>query len=111
MTNKIVVKGEFRWLTRDGTRYRPDEMATHHLFYTLRVLWNHLVPARYVILPLNSYAFGPEYTSEYLRDALFYLYEEAHARKVVSPRLQKQLAFMMNYIPEIEGVFEETEVQ
>lgn len=40
-------KGPFLWLTHSGDLVKPANMATPHLYYAIRMLFNHTVPAKY----------------------------------------------------------------
>lgn len=37
-------RGEFVWWTHDNEAMSPEDMATPHIFYALRMVWNHSVP-------------------------------------------------------------------
>jgi len=37
----------FTWKTQDGELLSPPEMKTTHLFYSLRMIWNHSMPEEY----------------------------------------------------------------
>lgn len=38
------VEKTFRWITHDGRELKPSDMETTHCFYSLRMVWNNLVP-------------------------------------------------------------------
>jgi hypothetical protein len=40
---QLQATGKFRWESADGESFYPDEMATPHLFYSVRMLYNHSV--------------------------------------------------------------------
>jgi predicted site-specific integrase-resolvase len=60
----------FRWRDREGNHYLPSSMRTRHLFYVLRMIWNHSVPEPMRILPYRHYRFGKFYTAEYMKRAV-----------------------------------------
>lgn len=43
--SKPLAKRTFKWRTAEGEWIAPEKMETRHLFYTLRMIWNHSVPA------------------------------------------------------------------
>jgi len=49
----------FIWTTQEGQQIRPRDMETRHLFYSLRMIFNHTAPAAYQIAGCRRYA-GPE---------------------------------------------------
>jgi hypothetical protein len=42
--NPRRVRKNFKWITSDGDALSPKDMATPHLFYALRMIWNNTVP-------------------------------------------------------------------
>ncbi len=47
--------GGFHWRTNEGVYLRPDQMETLHLFHTVRLLWNHTVPAKHHLTPFRQW--------------------------------------------------------
>lgn len=41
---------EFVWQSHDGTKYNLSEMATPHILYALRMIFNHTVPPAFRVL-------------------------------------------------------------
>ena len=58
----------FVWVTQDGGRLTPAQMKTPHLFYTLRMIFNHTAPPCYQIPGCRRYALNMP--AEYLRAAI-----------------------------------------
>ncbi len=75
----------FRWKDRDHNFHYPKDMATRHLFFTLRMIWNHSVPDQLKILPYTEYHFSPFYTVEYMTEAVRHLATELATRKDLTP--------------------------
>lgn len=45
-----------RWITQDGESLLISEMETTHIFYSVRMLWNHHVPVVYRLMPYRPYS-------------------------------------------------------
>lgn len=60
----------WRWRTNRGPRMLPEEMASTHLFFTLRMIWNNHCPEQHTVGDVKRYKFGGEYTPEYFRQAV-----------------------------------------
>lgn len=54
-SDKYPVDPNFRWVCMDTRVMRPQEMATHHLFNALKMMWNHNVPEDWIIQPFTHY--------------------------------------------------------
>lgn len=89
----------FRWRDRKGVHHIPSDMATSHLFFTLRMIWNHSMPLRmHVGGPgINRYTFGPAYTVDYMADAVKALAKELDTRSDLAPHLKAQLDEMKSW--------------
>jgi len=66
----------FVWIGKGGVPYLPVEMETSHLFFTVRMIWNHSAPENMKIKPYKRYLFGPTYTNEYMLSAIASLLRE-----------------------------------
>ena len=73
-------KKEFRWRDRHGNFHKPSEMNTRHLYFTLRMIWNHVAPPKLKIHPYQKYRFSIFYTQEYMIDAIKHLSLELKKR-------------------------------
>ena len=97
----IVADGEqfaianFRWRDRHGNWFNPREMETRHVFYTLRMIWNHSAPEHLKLKPYNRYRFGKPYTTEYMRLAVRALLAELRTRMDLAPLWLEELNFML----------------
>ena len=87
----------FRWRQATGQLVCPKQMATRHLFYTLRMIWNHSMPKEARIEPYRRYRFGERHSPEYLKVAIVAIGTELAARDDLADDLSEQLLRMMNY--------------
>jgi hypothetical protein len=97
----------FMWKDRENGFHFPSSMETRHLFYTLRMIWNHTMPADARITPYQAYSFGPFYTRQYLITAIAELARElasrADLRSDLKPQLQAMLDWLSRHQIEAEG--------
>lgn len=85
----------FHWVDKKGVSHLPKNMSTMHLFYTLRMIWNHTMPGHMRTHDYTHYSFGPAYTVQYLMDAIRALMTELACRKDLPQSAQAQLASMV----------------
>ena len=88
----------FMWKDRENGFYLPSGMETRHLFYTLRMIWNHTMPTDARIRPYRAYSFGPFYTREYLITAISELARELASRADLRSDLKPQLQAMLDWL-------------
>jgi hypothetical protein len=95
----------WKWRTREGQWLRPAQMTTTHLFYTLRMIWNHTMPAP-AQLPGGRYNFGAYYTEEYMKAAIVHVTTELARRDDLPRELGQQLKHMINWLRthQVEGI-------
>jgi hypothetical protein len=86
----------WRWKDRSNNFYYPKDMETKHLFFTLRMIWNHTMPVKTGKYTL--YRFGDFYTKKYMLEAVKHLAIELSKRKDLEPSWQMQLRFMVNWL-------------
>jgi hypothetical protein len=84
-------------MSANGVLMCPKEMATRHLFYTLRMIWNHSMPEEARIEPYRRYLFGRRHNPEYLKVAIIAIGMELAERDDLDDELSEQLLRMMNY--------------
>lgn len=83
------------WLTSAGRKTKIEEMDTCHLFYTLRLVWNTLMPRPLSVGTYKAVYFQPDlYTPEYWTSVLPDMYSELQSRSDLPARYKKQLANM-----------------
>lgn len=74
-------------------------MATRHLFFTFRMIWNHFMPFECKILPYRHYDyFTAFYTKEYLKEAVVEVGRELFARNDIRPEWRRDLEKMRGYM-------------
>ena len=88
----------FKWRDRKGNFHAPRDMETHHLFFTLRMIWNHSAPEELKILPYKKYAFSSFYTPQYVREAVRYLCRELSLRTDLTPYFRRCLVHMQSVL-------------
>jgi hypothetical protein len=84
----------FRWRDRTGKFHRPEDMETRHLFYTLRMIWNHTMPEGYQTQYRNHYIFTSFYTEAYMVEAVYAVGNELFSRNDLTPSMKNTLDFM-----------------
>jgi len=70
----------FQWRDRNGDFHDVAKMETRHLFYTVRMIWNHTVPDFLKLRPYIEYTFNPFYTPEYMYNAVEAILNELASR-------------------------------
>lgn len=60
----------FRWRSAGGDFHLIHQMETRHLFFTVKMIWNHSMPLEARSQAYRSYHFGPFYTNDYMLRAL-----------------------------------------
>jgi len=100
ISNKNPVK-EFQWRDRRGEFHDVSQMASRHLFYTLKMIWNHSAPEEFKIEPYKRYYFSPFYTQEYIEQAVRAMISELTRRKNIELYLY-DLNFMVDAIKTLQ---------
>lgn len=81
---KTAPKGPFLWLTHSGDLIAPADMATQHLYYSIRMLFNHTVPAKYrtpeSVQEIKKYTDVPKWSKVYKKAATKALRAELNKR-------------------------------
>lgn len=73
-------------------------METRHLFYTVRMIWNHTMPVQAQTATFKRYAFGPRYTKEYMLEAIRAMVPELGTRTDLTPGWAAELQQMINWL-------------
>lgn len=84
------VSTNFQWRQAGGKGLiRPSDMATGHLFNTLKMIWNNSAPFEHRIQPIRLYHFDPKfYTADYMTKAVEELSAELSARDLNTYQFQ-----------------------
>lgn len=96
--SKTVPAEIFKWKDRHDVFKTPQEMDTHHLYFTLRMIWNHSAPPDMRMHPYEQYSFGPFYTFEYMSEAVKHIYRELKTRTDMEPAWIKGLVHIRKCI-------------
>jgi hypothetical protein len=94
--NKVILHNNtvvetFKWKDKDDNFHNPQDMHTRHIFFTLRMIWNHIAPHEMRIEPYKRYRFGKFYTAEYIKESIKVLYAELRTRNDLTPYFKKCL--------------------
>jgi len=93
----LSVKNNFRWRDKSGSFHNPSEMETRHLFYILRMIWNHSMPENLRIVPYIAYKFIDFYSVEYMSNAVKAIGEELLTRNDINPKWRNEIDFMASH--------------
>lgn len=98
MTQENAVATPWTWRTQQGNFMLPSEMETRHLFYTLRMIWNHKMPEVARFPAYQQYEFSAFYTDVYFRQAILFLTEELAQRDNMIPQWKADLDHMITWL-------------
>lgn len=85
----------FRWSMKSGRRICVCQMKTSHLFYTIRMLWNNLMPDP---VPDNPIFYDlSKWKRSYIEDSLKYMMAELVTRELTEKQIA-QFAWMKNML-------------
>lgn len=90
------VTDKFKWRDRKGNFHYPKGMKTRHLFFTLRMIWNHTMPLKF--MPFKMYYFSDFYTPAYFAKAIYHLTVELMKRHDLEPIQVKTIELMIDYL-------------
>lgn len=88
----------FRWQTQEGEVLTLDEMSTWHVFNSLKMIWNHIVPQPCRFIPYKPYAAKYFRTRGKWKWAVSNLYMELIARPDKTPTMDNVLKQMARYV-------------
>lgn len=102
----------FKWKDKFNNFYFIDSMQTHHLWFTLRMIWNHTMPENAKIYPYQRYDFSSFYTEEYFKQAIRFITIELSKRTDMKNKWKNELQRMIDYlkINQVERSYEQTGV-
>ena len=90
-------ENDFRWRDQSGIFHDPRLMETRHLFYVLRMIWNHTMPEDMKVTPYVKHEFTDFYSVPYLANAVKVIGKELLTRTDITPQWKKQLEFMESH--------------
>lgn len=82
------------WETQEGVSMTFESMQTTHLFYALRMIYNHYVPEPYRIRPYTKYNLTC-ISAEQWRKAAQCMAKELSLRSDLPGKLQQQLNYII----------------
>lgn len=85
------------WKDQNDNFHNPKTMQTRHLFYTLRMIWNHHAPKQARLRPYREYKFPPFYTVEYMKQSVTVLMTELSTREDITPKWKLDLQHMRSW--------------
>lgn len=88
----------WRWRSNGGSQHYPADMETRHLFHTLRMIWNNVMPEAAWVGRIKLYSFGPTYTDQYMREAVLNIGRELMSRDDLRPDWRAQLDQMAAWL-------------
>jgi hypothetical protein len=74
----------YTWMDAYNKRYLLKDMETGHLFYTLKMCWNHMVDEDIQIKPAKDFDFLNAYSNGYLKEGIYKIIKEIGMRKDIS---------------------------
>ena len=97
------VNRNFTWRMSGGKTIKPSEMETRHLFMTLVLIWNNVMPDETHIHKSGHWThhnrpFGPMYGARYLAAAIPALAAELWTRNDVKPEWEVTLDVMAEHV-------------
>lgn len=92
----------FEWRSRDGVFNPVNIMSTHHLWFTVRMAWNHTMPVAARSAEYKKYHFAPFYTAAYMREAIRAILRELAKRTDMEPDWLDEMAFFADYLRKVE---------
>jgi hypothetical protein len=97
-TRTTAVATGFRWRDRQGQFHEPRDMETRHLFHTVSMIWNHVMPDDAATHEFRRYQFSPFYTASYMQRAVRALLAELLTRTDLTGAQRQRLSWMRAYI-------------
>jgi len=87
---------KFKWRSRGGEFHKTKDMETRHLFYTLKMIWNHSAPEKLRLKPYREYYFSEFYQPEYMKDAVEAILAELNKRTDLCKEYRDVLKYMQD---------------
>lgn len=90
------------WKTQDGERIPVAQMRTSHLFYTVRMIFNHTVPRTYEIAGCKRYSDVRTWRVDFRRQAVAAMLSELAQRTDIQHWMKDQLLTMRDTFRQLE---------
>lgn len=94
----------FQWRDQKGIFHSIDRMETRHIFFVLRMIWNHSAPNNMKIFPYKQYRFGDFYSKEYIKKAIKAMLPELASRSDLT-------SYYKNCLSHIHGCLERRQLE
>jgi hypothetical protein len=102
-SSEVESLGEFKWRDKFGNALSLKDMTTQHLFFSLRMLWNHNTPEEWRIYPYTVYNLSNMERS-YVNEAVIALLAELEKREDLTPYFKKCMRIMYERIEQYQGI-------
>ena len=89
-----------QWITQEGEEIAISDMDTAHLYYSVRMLWNHYCPPDLQLRPFKLYLL--HFSREYVVSRLRSMVEELSRRGDLTERQLSDLNFMCRSCCEVD---------
>lgn len=101
----LKVEKDFEWRDKCNEYHSPCDMSTSHIFFTLRMIWNHSVPEHMQLRPFIRYTFDTStYTRGYIRKAIRALLFELIQREDLTSYFISCIQKMHKHLTEVDYV-------
>ncbi|MCP3735655.1 hypothetical protein M9979_12300 [Sphingomonas sp. RP10(2022)] len=98
-----VVPG-WLWRTHNEGDIAPSQMRTTHLFFTLRMIWNHSMPTSMRVgRNVKLYSFGARHDARYMRSAIVHIGAELFRRTDLPAWMKRELDEMAAHMRDVEA--------
>jgi hypothetical protein len=94
---------DIMWRDQYGTVHEIASMSTKHLFFTVRMIWNHTAPPWLRIQPYKGYRFLPYYGKPYIKAMLSKMIPELLCRLDLDPYFMKCIDYMRQSMEEYDA--------
>lgn len=100
------IEKEFCWIDGYGGKHDLCNMETSHLYYSLRMCWNHLVPKDIGIQPIKEYDFSANkvYTHDFFKRAIKAIPEELSNRNNMTKKFKDDLQNVIDNISVLDSI-------
>ena len=89
------------WLDQYGTPHPVHSMRTSHLFFVIRMLWNHSAPEHLQLRPFKRYRIHR--SPEYIAGILPVIYDQLMTRDDLAENHRRELDIMRaHWLPELK---------
>lgn len=93
----------YTWVDQNGHHHLVQDMETGHLFNTISMIWNHLMPKGAETHNYKRYRFGPMHTFRYMAETVRFMIPALLARPDLTKPQLDRLIFMLQYLRRSQG--------